>query len=88
MNKKQKICLWIWIIVIVLMGLFPPWHTQIPQRGTQKPFGYAFISAPPEVELGVYSTLNIPLLMVQWFLVSVVTGGLIYTFKDKKPKGG
>lgn len=78
--------MWIGITIIALMGLFPPWHTQIPQRGTQKPFGYAFIFAPPEVESAVYPTLNIPRLMIQWFLVSVVTGSLIITFKDKKPR--
>ena len=25
MNKKQKICLWAGIVIIVLMGIFSPW---------------------------------------------------------------
>jgi len=86
MNKKQLKILWIGITIIVLMGLFPPWHTQIPQIGTQKPFGYAFIFAPPEVGSRMYPTLNIPQLMVQWIIVLAITGGLIVTFKDKRQK--
>lgn len=38
MNNKQKIILWCGVIVVCLMGTFPPW----------KGYGYGFIGKPPQ----------------------------------------
>jgi len=35
---------------------------------------------------GWFSRPDISRLLIQWAMVAVVTGGLIITFKDKKPK--
>jgi len=49
MNRKQKIVLWIGIVIIVLMCLFPPWmrirdfgESRVVTRGT-----YQFLLTPP-----------------------------------------
>lgn len=75
MNRKQKICLWIWIIVIVLMGLFPPTN-QYPLFGIE----YNFI-------LTTDGHVVLSNLIAQWLIISFIASYLItYTFKDKKPK--
>ena len=86
MNKKQLAFLWIGIIVIVLMGLFPPWTV----RYTSKP-RHAFILTPI-LEANNYDEtggrfrwiqLNAYALFTQWFIVAVVSAGFIYCVKDK-----
>jgi hypothetical protein len=86
MNRKQKICLWIGITIIVLLVLFPPWHSYVPPNATPEPLGYAFIFVPPKDYGGFHPVLNIPRLIVQCVLVSIISGGLIVIFKEKKPK--
>jgi len=78
MNLKQKICLWVGIAVIVVMGIFPPLVISI--QGAIEQQGYGFILIPPEK----YCHINTSRLYVQWIMVAVVTGGFIVTFKDKK----
>ena len=70
MNRKQMICLWIGIAVMVLMGLFPPYRW-----GDDS---FLFDMEADAIEFAK--------LFIQWFIVALVTGGLIYTFKNKKPK--
>ena len=78
-NKKKQIsCLWIGISVIVLMGIFPPalqQHSIYNNRYVK----YSFI---------LYANGPIVLrhLIVQWIVVTAITGGLIYTFRDNKLK--
>jgi len=85
MSKTQLKVLWVGIGIFVLMGLFPPRKSvmYITPIGAgfeewKKPARYGFILT--------MSTQNIALnnLFIQWAIVAVVTGGLIYTLKDKK----
>jgi hypothetical protein len=78
MNWKQKTCLWIGVAVIVLMGLFPPWESHYGSL-----VAYSFTMYPPCGRCFVDTSS----LCLQWFTVTVVTGGLIVTLADKKPKG-
>ena len=89
MNKKQKNCLWIGIAVIVLMGLFPP----VAKRGRILVDGYGKTYGENNKTYVAYDFIfdtGAPVvlsnLIVQWIIVSAITGGLIITFKDKKPK--
>lgn len=89
MNRKQKVCLWIGIIIIVLMGLYPPWvrhHMEEFSYGryslTTKPGPYSFIWNLP---WGA-KFINVYRLGVQWAMVAAVTGGFIITFANKKHK--
>lgn len=86
MNRKQKICLWLGIAVIVLMGLFPPW---LVVRGyfyasEKRHVEYWCIFAPPSHTPAEIVT---DYLFAQWLMVAAVTGGLIITFQDKRTKG-
>ncbi len=80
MNKKQLKCLWLGVIIIVLMGLYPPWYFPSTRDGfkVRLPAGYKLMLT---TEKG--ARVDITRLYVQWVMVGVITGGLIYTFKDK-----
>ena len=103
MNRKQKICLWLGIIVIVLMGLFPPWLVE------QRHIEWWSIFAPPSYLRHAYpydlldevagkpqpryersrlaAQIATDYLFAQWVMVAAITGGLIITFQEKKRKG-
>jgi hypothetical protein len=99
MNRKQKICLWVGISVIVLMGLFPPWvQTVLNQKTGQMHIdrrwshGHRLFSDPPDYKR-VEGSLATGLPIIDWPRLSVevgsfvlITVAFIYTFKDKKPK--
>ena len=83
MNKKQKICLWMGIIVIVLSGIYPHWMITIesPARGES-----GFIGKGRHFLLHQYNKqwqIDTSRLSVQWIIVAVITGGLVVTFADK-----
>jgi len=95
MNKKQKYCLWIGIVVIVLMGIFPPTRRGYfykdhyggfgPNKEERmKPLDYSFHSGYTFLFSAEVSDIGFGKLIVQWAVVAVVTGGLIFTFGDKK----
>jgi hypothetical protein len=95
MNWKQKICMWIGIAVIVLMGLFPPWILKDPVDGGEAQslkFGLLVPQLPYfDWDRMVWQQsyayqIHVVQLVIQWFMVAVVTGGLVVTFADKKPK--
>ncbi|MBI4666288.1 MAG: hypothetical protein HY751_07765 [Nitrospinae bacterium] len=49
MNKHQKYAMWGGILVIFLMGVFPPWTiTWGPAGGVQTPGGYASVFSSPD----------------------------------------
>lgn len=73
MNKKQLICMWCGIAAIVLVGYgnlgkLTCWYHYLIGDG----YGGA-------VTYGSLLHFFLPV-----FLISLVTGGLIYTFRDKK----
>ena len=92
-NKRLSI-LWIGILLIVLMGLFPPWVVESEKktknylggsmaqeyRYTTEPGPYSWIGDPPARAKFV----DLYRLGIQYFVVAVVTAGLIITLKDKK----
>lgn len=95
MNKKQLICLWSGIIVIVMMGIFPPWFLplNVGRLQSRRDVGYKFILTPVEIEVPpavdtspVVASIDITRLCVQWVIVTVITGGFIVTFRDKKDR--
>lgn len=78
MNRRQRVCLWIGIVVFVLMGLFPPCYGLGPGESA-----YTFLFLPL-LQVDTYWWIDIHRLCVQWAIVVVVTGGLILTFHDRK----
>ncbi len=62
------------------MGLFPPWvMTRLIDGAVfTKAIGYSFIFASPEDA----NTIDFLRLIVQWFVIIIITLALIFTFKD------
>jgi hypothetical protein len=73
MNKKQLISMWCGIAAIVLVGLSQVGHLTDLAGGGRR--------GDPVVAYGGFLDF-----VVYAFLISLVTAGLILTFKDKNPK--
>ena len=71
MNRKQIICMWLGIAVFVFIGL------------DAKHYGGVYLWLSGSRAGG---KLILPNFIVLWICISVVTAGLIYTFRDKKDK--
>jgi hypothetical protein len=82
MNKKQKIVFLVGFGTIVIMGLIPPWYFPGPGEALIEG-SYGFIFSPPSYE-GYTFAPNIDLyrLLVQWAVVIIATGGMIFILKD------
>lgn len=68
LNENQKLCLWLGILVIVAMGLYPPWKFI-----TETPTSFGFLYAPPPGQV----KLDYMRLSVEWVMAAVVTFGLV-----------
>lgn len=79
MNKKQKIVLWAGIVLIALMGLFPPVKYQGRSYRQGEAVEYRLL-------LDKFSIVLLGNLVAQWALVSIIIAGLIYILKDKQGK--
>ncbi len=79
-KMKQNLCLWAGIVVIVLMGIFPPARPEIPPRPRirGKPPQYKFLITAKASDIAFNK------LIIRWGIAGAVTFGLIYTFGDKK----
>jgi len=83
-NKKQKIVLWIGIIIFVLVSLNPPRKShRTPLRRRASFDGRD--NAPIVVVTGA-GDIDGAKLLSSWSIIIVLTGGLIYTLKDKRGK--
>ena len=100
MNRKQKICLWLGIAVIVLMGLFPPWLVEghrveywsifAPPSHLRPVYPYDLldeVAGTPRYESSrLTAEIVTDYLFAQWLMVAAITGGFIITFQDRRPK--
>jgi hypothetical protein len=84
MNKKQKNVVLVGILIIVLMGLVPPWNFRIGggERYIERPAPYGFIFSPPSYS-GYVARVEIRRLLVQWVVVVFACYGFVLIFKDK-----
>ncbi len=80
MNEKQNFCLRAVIVVIVLMGIFPPARPEIPPRPriSGEPPHYKFLITAKASDIAFKK------LIIQWGIAGAVTLGLIYTLGDRK----
>ncbi|NQU06020.1 MAG: hypothetical protein HQ568_08000 [Calditrichaeota bacterium] len=88
MNKKQKIVLWIGLVLFMLMGIFPPWYyvykSEISADISYKS-GYYCLFVPPHSYKKEYR-IDKTRLHIQWTIVVVVAVCLILTLKDIKKR--
>ncbi len=87
MNKNQKRVIMAGLVVIVLMGLFPPWvHTvHVKELKIDRAGSYGFLFSPPAPDQnnfpwknmwGVH--LDVSRLLMQWILVVIIVCGLVF----------
>ena len=86
MNRKQKVCLWVGVAVIVLIGLFPPSKLACPRfKGPwlwwEKAMILVLHNSIYNLRMQYVKLLN---LFAEWSIVALAAGGLIYTCRDKK----
>ncbi len=89
MENRRKIIISISLVVIILMGLFPPWVEKLKTKDLQleRPLGYGFILSPPEPSNSNFSiSIDFSRLFLQWVILILITGLCIYLYsrKDKK----
>jgi hypothetical protein len=87
-NDRQTKTVWAGVVIIVLMGLFPPWNYTFdrPQIHSAKPAAYAPIYLPPQPEhdsVGCGVSIDFSRLMIQLVLVVIIVAALAIKFKDK-----
>lgn len=96
MNNKQKIVLWIGLIVFLISGIFPPWVQVFDDGKTynEKDQGYHFLMKPPEVifdsdtyaewyKMQFRMKIDIARLIIQWIIITVIITGFIVSLKQK-----
>jgi len=95
LNSSQKAVTIGAIVVVFLMGLYPPWTATSPVSGDRSnkfsaDVGYHSILVGPRIgrrdlEAFVMSfSVNSTLLLVQWIGVCIITGLLCAVLADKK----
>jgi hypothetical protein len=83
MNRKQEIILWVGLIVIQLMIVFPPvGRSQGGANSVERPPDSSIVTGWTQ-HFGIitrdYKNIRFVMLAVQLIIVAAVTGGLIYT---------
>ncbi|MCK4820477.1 hypothetical protein KA005_32230, partial [bacterium] len=86
LNEYQKKAIWVGAVIILLMGLFPPWTYTFKSASvySEKPTGYAFLFWPPPPEKSSYLhgvRLDFNRLFLQWFMVAGACVGLLLWLK-------
>ncbi len=88
MNWKQMRIIWVGIVIILLMGLFPPKLRATSDwlliGGSSGSIYYTFDGYG--LQFSSSGRIDIARLCVQWVIVGVITGGLIITLRDKKSR--
>lgn len=89
MNTKQKIVIWIGVVILVLMILIPPWIINFISEGAVLTAhdGYRFIltNDPLSPRWVEFSYVNVSQLLIQILVVVLVSGAIVLVFKDKAP---
>ena len=82
MHKKQKRVLIAITVVILGMLLYPPFHWR-GGGGEVASAGYSWIFDPPPSMSGLLATVDIGLLVTQWFAVLIAGGIIWFMLKDR-----
>lgn len=83
---KAKLLVWLGVVFIVGLSVFPHYLcTKVGSGGIwkQKRIGRHFLFASPKSEPGIQYSIDISRLQIEWVIVSAITIGAVFTFKDK-----
>lgn len=87
LNKAQKVILWIGILLLIAMTLYPPWTavTNPPDYSVKQSIGYGIFMRPPRSPLGYesYVVINYGRVFLQWAGLAVVTGFIMWLARKK-----
>ena len=82
LNVKQLVALWIGIMIIALMGIFPPVKKVVTKSELSTPsyrqvvvYNFLFTESLNELE---YQRL-----LIQWLIAAIVTTGFVMTFDER-----
>jgi hypothetical protein len=85
-NVKRSV-LWLAMIVIIFLGMFPPWKEIRIMNGDrmEEPLGYAFLLLPPEPKNSQEGSVKIDFeqLVLQWSLVAASALALIFFTRSR-----
>jgi hypothetical protein len=86
-NPKQKKILIVGIVIVLLIGVVPPWKHTFKSSSTysEVPAGYSFITSPPPRRSKSFShgiKIDISRLVIQWIVtIAATTAGVMLTAK-------
>jgi hypothetical protein len=90
LNTKQRRLIWVGIVIIAIMGVFPPWTHTFKNHLTysEVPAGYCFIASPPNklIPSSIFSGVKVDMarLLVQLIGTMIILSlGLLATAKRK-----
>jgi len=85
-NRHQRTALYAGLIIIVIIGLFPPW-TAVHKNGlspVNSPLGYRPLFLPESLPPDWECDLNIAALLFSWLIAVILTGGAMLWLRDRK----
>jgi len=82
MNKKQLVYLWVGILAMIGMALYPPFKVTYLSGNRLTIYGFLYCSFGMTEKMPV--NIDLTLLCIQWLMVILIIGGLILTVKTKK----
>jgi hypothetical protein len=78
MTTRKKCVIWIWIVFVAAMGIWPPWfHANVGNSGAYA-LGHRFIFAQG------YGRIDISRLLVEWIVATAVAAGLYFAWPLKE----
>jgi hypothetical protein len=81
MNRNQRRIVITMIVVIIGMFAFPPFEFRTA-TAIRTNMGYSWIANPPPRNSSFTSTVDIPMLLAQWFGVLLIGGLAFFVAKD------
>ena len=83
-NPTQKKILIVGIVIVLLIGVIPPWNYTYKSSSTYRETdaGYSFIMSPPPARGGHGIKIDISRLVIQWIVtIAATTAGVMLTAK-------
>jgi hypothetical protein len=83
--KDKGFVLRVGIVLMVMVGLFPPWMVKTVAGGNIEHilYGttmvYAFLFTGPSLHSLDQAGIDLPVLLIEWTIIALVVGGLIAT---------
>jgi hypothetical protein len=80
LSPAQKVVMWVGILLVLPMFLFPPWQRGMGTYGRSWSAGYAWIGKPPYDAVGI-DTWRI---LLQIASIGLVCGGMLITLQKRR----